>query len=175
MKEAGSQQRNLFGNNPSNLGVQLGEVVGRASEGAITPFIEEVVGYEVPEVVQAIINPGGYLASKLSGTWLCTEIGKHIDVPAEQKTAIKKLRRYTRRNHRRWLSAYFADGPLLVDGINRAENDRQAFYSSLYDRLVVPVVNLVTEDKMKEAFELYKQVTIDLCKQYAPQIETEVQ
>ena len=107
-------------------------------------------------------------------TWLCTATKKHVGLKTDEEKAMRKLRRFARRNYRKWLNAYLVDGPDLIEAIQKAEKDVVAFYSALRGSLIVPVVDLVMAGKMDEAFELYKQITVDLCKKYAPQINTEV-
>jgi hypothetical protein len=107
-------------------------------------------------------------------TWLCTATDTHVGTTADQKKAMRKLRRFTRRNHKAWLNAYLVEGPALVEAIGVAEKDLTAFYSALRDSLVVPVVDLVTAGQMEAAFDLYKQITVGLCKKYAPTVNTEV-
>ena len=163
----------------SKIGPKIGEQVGFGGEREWSAAGEiggaTAAGFGIGGPVGASIGfVIGGVSALTKGTWLCTAINKYVGTSKEQKAAMKKLRRYSKNNHPAWLNAYFVDGPLLIEGIEKAEGDLQAFYSALRDTLVVPVFKLVTEGQMEAAFDLYRQITIGLCKKYAPQINTEV-
>jgi hypothetical protein len=102
-------------------------------------------------------------------TWLCTEIDKYIGLTKEDFTALKKLRRFTVKNHKKWMLDYWEKGADLVEAINKTEAIH-TFYKRLKAEMVDPVIALVKEDKLEEAFDKYKADTILLAKTYTPEI-----
>jgi len=157
----------------SNVFQQGARITGEDYMRPIEAVTETAFGVETPEIIDVAFNPGGYLMNKISGggTWLCTAADKHIGVTKEEKKALRKLRRYVKKNHGGWLQAYFINGPELIDAIEDQEADLYKFYLTLKKGLVDTVVGMIEKDCMEDAFGFYKAITIELFQKYTPNIE----
>ncbi len=159
----------------SNVFQQHARMVGRGQEGVMTPMYEELTGNKMPTAISAITNPAGAALKWMDSTWLCTEVAKYVGVSAEDQTALKKLRRYSLKNHKPWLKEYLDKGKLLVEKINESipsAEGRTAFYGELKKNMVDPVVWLTSQGREDEAFFKYKAVTLELFDKYLPGIIT---
>jgi hypothetical protein len=103
------------------------------------------------------------------GTWLCTEIARFIGLTDEDNADLSKLRRYSIRNHMKWIRAYLTDGHAIVEGIN-AKEEPKSFYAKLKKEMITPIIELIKDGKLEEAFKKYKEDTVNLAEIYSPEL-----
>jgi hypothetical protein len=94
----------------------------------------------------------------MGNTWICTEIDKEDPLTEDEKLGLSKLRRYTIKNHRKDAVAYLKNGYLLIQDIVLDKD-------SLRKKLIKDCCDLVNNEKMEEAFNHYKEVVIEMCKE----------
>lgn len=139
-------------------GALAGAAVG-ASYGSVAGVPGVVVGAVVGGVVGLATN-----------TWICTATHKHVGMSKEQKSSMKKLRRYAKTHYPGWLEFYNQYGPILIEGIELNEHDLEMFYGIVKRKLVEPCVQLIEQGYLELAFNLYKDKTTELFKEYTPDI-----
>ena len=144
----------------------LGSVAGGAIGGGITGGI--MAGAMAGTAAMSWSGPGAIIGavvgaiiggvSAILSSWICTEIDKAKPLSETENEALSKLRRYAIKNHKEDARAYLKNGYLLIQ-------NSSLDLDSLKIELVDKCCELVNEGKMKEAFEHYKKVVIDLCKE----------
>jgi hypothetical protein len=107
--------------------------------------------------------------SKDDDTWLCTEISKYVGLTKDDHKALRKLRRYAITNYRSTAKKYFDTGNILVAAINEKE-DGHSFYGQLKRDMVQPIIQLVKDDKLEEAYQKYLKDTLALVDEYSPEL-----
>jgi hypothetical protein len=161
------------------VGDRLG--IGKTVGGAVAGTAAGLAASYALMTIGIALGPAGMIGGAILGavgglvgssTWLCTAIEEHVGVSKEEKKAMRRLRRYTRRHHSTWLASYLVFGRLLVNYIDKVEDDKILFYARLKPVLVYPVVKLVGEGKMEEAFELYRTETMNVIKSYLPVLDS---
>jgi hypothetical protein len=167
----------------SFVGKVGGGAAGGAAIGSIVPGVGTAIGAGIGATVGLIdwsVNEGGQMfregynstIGKITGsTWLCTEVSNRIGLSEDDHVSLKKLRRYTLKNHREWLRQYIVKGKKLVREINKQEEELLTFYATLKESMVLPIIDLIRNDKLEEAFEMYRDETNKLIRQYAPQLK----
>jgi hypothetical protein len=152
---------------------RIGRVAEKADEGVFEPVAEELGGGPTMENyakgAQGVLNPAGALVKKLKDTWLCTEISKYIGLTKDDHKALRKLRRYAITNYRSTAKKYFDTGNILVAAINEKE-DGHSFYGQLKRDMVQPIIQLVNDDKLEEAYQKYLKDTLALVDEYSPEL-----
>ncbi len=63
------------------------------------------------------------------------------------------------------IKQYYEIAPKIVSAINKTPNSR-AIYDGIYEKMVLPCVQFIEEQKYQEALELYRAMTIQLAKEY---------
>lgn len=113
----------------------------------------------------------GAATGGLLDTWLCTQVNRFVGLTDDQNQMLQDLRRFSIKNHRPWIRFYLDHGKNLIEEIREvipSKMKRREFYSALKANMVLPVLNLVANHRMEEAFILYKEYTTDLFKKFAP-------
>jgi hypothetical protein len=146
------------------IGAGVGLIDWAFDEGA--DFVSDV-GHGIADVGESIYDN---TIGQILPTWLCTEVSNRIGFDEEDFTEMKKLRKYTLKNHRDFLGAYMLKGKALVQAINATE-DPIEFYTELKEAMIVPILDLIKEDEMEKAFEKYRDDTNALIKKYAPELK----
>jgi len=123
-------------------------------------------------VANAVLNPISLITGG-RGTWICTEVNTSVGLTKEDRSLLKKLRRYTVKNHKKFMVAYWDKGKNLIEVINSTE-DKVPFYGKLKSEMIKPILKLTKENKMEEAFEKYRDDTFDLMEKYTPEIFKEL-
>ncbi len=140
---------------------------------------ETYLGFKMDPTVGAILNPGSWVARSLGlgggggGTWICTEIKRYVGMTHEERSTMRKLRRYTKQNCLGWLNAYNQKGPILIEAIKSKESNLRGFYEELKESFFKPCAELVKGGYLDKAFGFYKDETIKLFKKYAPGVKIE--
>jgi hypothetical protein len=163
----GENERNIAG------GTLAGAATGAALGSTIFPGVGTAVGAGLGAGAGALSSGvGSSIAEEVKkATWLCTEVGKHIGLTAEDNSLLSILRRYSIKYHNGWMRAYWNEGSKLVEAIKDQEQEVTPFYKELKIKMVVPVLNLVRAGELEEAFNLYKDATVELFQEYAPKVE----
>lgn len=111
----------------------------------------------------------GALASMIS-SWICGAVDKHVGMTDHEKLAMEKLKDYCKENERGWLRWYIENGEELVECIEAEEDNLVKYYSQIRIVMIEPVVALVDNGNMEEAFTLYKTMALFQFYRYAPHI-----
>ncbi len=99
------------------------------------------------------------------GTWICTEIDRRFILTDKEKDSLSKLKRYSIKMHRYEADQYYKNGHRLTAKIN-AYTFSRGVYAEAYDTLVKKCTLLVGEGNMEGAYQHYKKITNQLCKDF---------
>ena len=141
----GEKERGLVG------GALGGAAAGAAIGGPVGGAVGAVVG-----AVMGLVGGGG--------TWLCTEINKHIELDKSEQSILEALRIYAEEKHNGWWKAYLSEGSKLVAAINEQEGER--FYLELKKTLVNQVMERIQDGDPEGAYEIYFNKTVALMSEY---------
>lgn len=161
----------------SSYALPAAAIYGGAKLAELTSETKEIP-QEVSELgstVSSIVDtPVKYISDQVkgvTGTWLCTEVGRNVGLTDEDNSLLSILRRYSIKYHNGWMRAYWNEGPKLVEAIKDQEQEVTPFYKELKIKMVIPVLNLVRAGELEEAFNLYKDATVGLFQKYSPKVE----
>ncbi len=98
-------------------------------------------------------------------TWICTEIDRRFILTDKEKDSLSKLKRYSIKMHRYEADQYYKNGHRLTAKIN-AYTFSRGVYAEAYDTLVKKCTLLVGEGNMEGAYQHYKKITNQLCKDF---------
>ena len=166
-----------FGGPLAPVSVPVGAAIG-AAVGLIDYGFNEGKGVvqDVVDTGKQVVEEAGDTARDVynntlgqitGGTWICTEIERRFGMRSPDTELLSVLRRYAIRNHRPESAKYFKNGELLVAAINQDDKQSPTIrYDQLNDLLVHRCCQLVDNDKIEEAYQHYKEITEDLCREY---------
>ena len=63
------------------------------------------------------------------------------------------------------IALYYANAPMIVERISKLPNANEIF-STLYQELVLPCVNLIDKNEYAKAYDLYLNTTLQLKNEY---------
>ena len=130
------------------------------------------LGDQESDAVMSLINPVAATGKILEDTWICSQVKKHVGFKMSDLRALAQLRKFGMKNHTELTEHYIEYGPELIYGISEKESQK-TFYASLSDTFVSPVIELVKSGDMEKAYQLYRDTTLKLTAQYAPQVYPE--
>ena len=138
-------------------GILGGAYVGAQIGGTIYPVVGAVVGAVIGAAVSSI-------------SWLCTETNKQVGLDIEMLQSIGRFRSYAWDNHKRIFVYYMRTGPRLIENINKklGQGARKIF-EDFKDSILYPVMVATDSCQMEDAFQLYKNKSLELIKEYLPE------
>ena len=102
-------------------------------------------------------------------SWLCTETNKQIGLSLYMAQAINKFRDYVWKNHKRIFVYYLRNGHEIVDSINKKAKDKaKEVFRDFRDSILEPIMHVTNPYQMEDAFQLYKEKSFKLVKEYLP-------
>jgi hypothetical protein len=111
------------------------------------------------------LDPIGGITSLAEDTYLCSQVRRARGLDDAETEALAVFRRYALESHPETTLHYLMYGPELVMAI-AAKEDTEKFYTTLYEEMVKPVINMTRDGLMEEAYQLYKTRTHELMAQY---------
>jgi len=181
LETIGMGDSNYFAKGPNRLARAeekwVGEPLDKAFQGDILGSLQSFGGALLDAPRDAWNLSVGAISGGLLDTWLCTQVNRFIGLTDLDNKDLQTLRRFSIKNHRPWIRFYLDFGKFLVAAIKSAIPDkarRREFYSALKVNMVLPVLRLIRENRMEEAYILYKEYTTDLFKKYAPEFVSSV-
>lgn len=117
-------------------------------------YKEQMAKWAAERQAQATERAGG---GGGGGTWLCTEIHKHSPLTKKDALALTKLRKFSMRENKKFTRCYVYECGELANRMNKAR-----FNWGDLKWFVDKITSLVYEGKMKEAFNIYCDVTFSL-------------
>lgn len=144
----------------------VGSLAGTAVKDVIGNWTDNET---IQDVAYAFLNPVGAVGDVISNwSFLCTETEKIIGLEPGDRIHLNKLNHFSKD----WpLSRhYYRNAPRLIKEIAEAVDDVKTFYTDFYNETIVPVIQLVRQDKMIEARNRYAIEYLNLLEQYAPEL-----
>ncbi len=111
---------------------------------------------------------GGLVYGMSSGSFFCTEVDHMLGLPDGSDSILRRFKAYVGRNHKEWLGLYLRSAPKAVEQIYK-ENYGLTVFRDMKQKMVLPVIELVKDGMMEEAYQVYKEYAGNIIKQYAPQ------
>jgi len=115
----------------------------------------------------------GFLAS--SGSWLCTEAKRMVDLDEEDIAALRRFRAYVLEHHKIPFLWYLERGSEIVKAIDVGEfGNTNEFYRNLKKNMIRPIVVKTDSGHLEEAYELYRDTVLDVLEKYTPWLSNDL-
>ena len=137
----------------------IGSVVGSAGSGAAAGAM---IGSVIPGLGTGIgAAVGGVVGAVSGGSWICSEVHKHEKWKLSEQKALIKLMKWAYVHQKEEFMQYQKHGPEIIKRVTEP--------LALKEKFLVPIVDLVQEGKMKEAYLIYRSFTRKLAKELMPE------
>jgi gas vesicle protein len=134
-------------------------------------------GFAIGGPYGAAAAAGLFTASKLSKrTWLCTAANESVGLNDDKVDAMTRLRAYGVKKHSREFDFYIRNGEQLIHQINKEKKTKEninKFYEEFKEAVIEPVVKLIEDKELEQAYQFYAKKTRELFKKYVPDLSLE--
>lgn len=145
----------------------------------IGPVVDAVFTEPVEFMLSAVDKAFGVIEDVISapfkaiGSWVCTEISNEIGKFSKEKvTSLNALLKYGLERHPEPTAFYYKRGDGLIAEMRKMGNYKEIL-CMLNTILIDPVVALIDNDQLEEAWQLYAQTTKNLYKAFGTKEDCE--